>query len=74
MRWLAFLLVLLMSAPAYACPYCAFKDKAGLGSWFILAGMIFIPFIVVGGALIVLRRMSSLATEQENLSVGENRT
>jgi hypothetical protein len=59
------LAVLLASTPAFACPQCAMKEQAGLGSWFILAGMILFPFVVVGGALYVCRKMAIL-------SVGEN--
>jgi hypothetical protein len=66
-------LVLLTATPAFACPQCALNDKAGLGSWFILGGMILFPFVVVGGGLYAARRMAMIATEQENLSVGENR-
>ena len=73
MRTLIALVVLLTASPAFACPQCALNDKAGLGSWFILAGMIFFPFVVVGGVLYAARRLAVMATEQENLSVGENR-
>jgi hypothetical protein len=73
MRLLLVLAVLLTATPAFACPQCALNDKAGLGSWFILGGMIIFPFFVVGGVLWAARRMAMIATEQENLSVGENR-
>jgi hypothetical protein len=73
MKALVALLILLTATPAFACPQCALNDKAGLGSWFILAAMIFFPFVITGSVLYVLRRMAILATEQENLSVGESR-
>ncbi len=73
MKTLVLLLVLLTATPAFACPQCALNQKAGLGSWFILAGMITFPFVVVGGVLFVLRKMAISGTEQECLAMGESR-
>ncbi|MEQ8279969.1 MAG: hypothetical protein RMA76_03340 [Deltaproteobacteria bacterium] len=54
-----FLLALFAAPEAYACPMCALNDKAGLGSWFILAGMLGMPFVVAGTAIVVMRKIGT---------------
>lgn len=51
--------VLLVAPAAHACPMCALNDKAGLGSWFILAGMIGMPFVVAAAAILVMRKIGA---------------
>jgi hypothetical protein len=63
-RLLTILAVLLTATPALACPTCAIKDTAGLGSWFILAGMILFPFFVVSGVLFALRKLAIIGDAQ----------
>lgn len=63
-RLFTLLAVLLTATPALACPQCAMKETAGLGSWFILAGMILFPFFVVGGVLYALRKMAIIGDAQ----------
>lgn len=66
MRFVVMLVVLLSATPAFACPQCALNDKAGLGSWFVLAGMITLPFFVVGGVLVAFRKLSVLDVEVDS--------
>jgi hypothetical protein len=57
MKWLVSSSLLLLPLPAFACPQCVIKEQAGLGSWFILGGMMFIPMIVAGGAFLAYRML-----------------
>ena len=67
MKTLIVLLILFTASTAFGCPQCALNTRAGLGSWFILSGMITFPFVVVGVTFYTLRKMAIFATEQENL-------
>ena len=53
------LLVLVVAPAAEACPMCALNDKSGLGSWFILAGMLGTPFVVAGSAILIMRKIGA---------------
>lgn len=60
------LLVVLLAAPAaYACPMCALNERAGLGSWWVLAGMLGTPFVITGIALVVMRKLGSIGSVAE---------
>jgi hypothetical protein len=54
-RWLAALLVLAPGA-AWACPSCA-REAPGSGTWFLVAGMIAVPYAVAVIALKVIRKL-----------------
>ena len=43
---------------AFACPACAMNDKGGSGSLFVMAGMILTPFLVVGTAALLIRKLT----------------
>ncbi|MFO0589076.1 MAG: hypothetical protein U0441_16110 [Polyangiaceae bacterium] len=46
---------LFVPALAEACPYCANRETGGIGRKIALGLMIFLPFVVVGTILAVLR-------------------
>lgn len=57
---------LFVAPEAYACPMCALNDKAGLGSWFILAGMLGTPFVVAGSAIVVMRKIGTQSVAESS--------
>jgi hypothetical protein len=49
--------LMLISAPAWACPSCALRGAAGPGTFALLAGMIAVPYAVAVIALKVIRKL-----------------
>lgn len=60
------LVVLVLAPAAYACPMCALNDKAGLGSWFILLGMLGTPFVVATVAILVMRKIGASSVAESH--------
>jgi hypothetical protein len=54
----AFFALLLPSA-AWACPYCAVQDEAGMAGTVLLGAMIVVPFLIVATVFPALRRAAA---------------
>lgn len=61
----AFVWAVLVPAVAAACPVCAQNEAGGVGRKVALGLFIFLPFVVVGTILFILR--SALRREQGNI-------
>ena len=62
-QWLLMASVLVwMTFPsvAFACPYCATRDDAGMSGTILLGAMIALPFVVVLAVFPTLRRVASV--------------
>lgn len=62
----AFAWGLFVPALAEACPVCAQRESGGIGRKIALGLMIFLPFVVVGTILFILRA----AARREEQSIG----
>ncbi len=48
--------MLLLSTPAWACPYCVGQDKDGVASILVIVAMVSVPFVIVAVTGILIRR------------------
>jgi RsiW-degrading membrane proteinase PrsW (M82 family) len=53
------LVLALLPAAAFACPYCAARADTTHRTLFFIAAMCLLPFVVGGVALAVIRKMDS---------------
>jgi hypothetical protein len=66
-----FLLTLLVSGAAWACPQCAGREEFTWSAWLILASFVVFPFVVVGVTWPLVKRLIATQEVTENPS-GEN--
>ena len=53
------LMALLLPSAAWACPYCAVQDEAGMAGTVLLGAMIVVPFLIVASVFPALRRAAA---------------
>jgi hypothetical protein len=56
---LGVILALLLPTAAWACPYCAVQDQAGMAGTVLLGAMIVVPFLIVATVFPALRRAAA---------------
>ena len=49
-------LVLLITSPAFACPYCVGRDRDDVSTAMVVGAMVMVPFIIVPVAAYFIRR------------------
>lgn len=64
-------LIFLMPAWAYACPYCAGRYDAGMSRGVVIGSMIAVPFLIFGITLSVIIRI--IRRHKNNAMIDINR-
>jgi hypothetical protein len=59
LSWCVSAMVLLTSSSAWACPYCAGRDKDEVASTLVIVAMVSVPFFIVAVTGWMIRRANT---------------
>jgi hypothetical protein len=66
LSWCLTAMVLLTSTSAWACPYCAGRDKDEFASTLVIIAMVSVPFLIVAVTGWMIRRANTDLTRVSN--------